>query len=28
LEEYDPALFEVVSITMAYEGHVDWRYSP
>lgn len=28
LERYDPELFALVSKTMAYEGHVDWRYSP
>jgi DUF1680 family protein len=27
LKEYDPALYELVRETMAYEGHVDWRYS-
>jgi hypothetical protein len=26
LKEYDPALFDLVSETMAYGGHVDWRY--
>jgi hypothetical protein len=26
LKEYDPALFALVNETMAYEGHVDWRY--
>jgi alpha-glucosidase len=26
LREYDPALFELVHKTMAYEGHVDWRF--
>jgi hypothetical protein len=28
LERYDPELFELVNETMAYEGHVDWRYKP
>jgi len=27
LKEYDPALFALVNETMAYSGHVDWRYS-
>jgi hypothetical protein len=27
LKEYDSALFALVNETMAYEGHVDWRYS-
>jgi alpha-glucosidase len=26
LEAYDPALYALVSETMAYSGHVDWRY--
>jgi hypothetical protein len=26
LREYDPSLFGLVNETMAYEGHVDWRY--
>ena len=26
LSKYDPALYELVHNTMAYEGHVDWRY--
>ena len=26
LEEYDPDLYELVRETMAYEGHVDWRF--
>ena len=26
LQEYDPELFELVAETMAYRGHVDWRY--
>jgi DUF1680 family protein len=26
LKEYDPALYELVNETMAYDGHVDWRY--
>ncbi len=25
LKQYDPALFELVNKTMAYDGHVDWR---
>jgi alpha-glucosidase len=28
LKDYDPALFGLVDETMAYAGHVDWRYSP
>jgi hypothetical protein len=28
LKEYDPSLFALVDETMAYGGHVDWRYSP
>ncbi len=28
LKAYDPDLFALVSETMAYEGHVDWRYTP
>jgi hypothetical protein len=27
LQAYDPALFALVKETMAYEGHVDWRYT-
>jgi hypothetical protein len=26
LKEYDPALYELVNETMAYDGHVDWRF--
>jgi hypothetical protein len=26
LAAYDPALFALVNETMAYDGHVDWRY--
>lgn len=26
LREYDPALFELVRNTMAYDDHVDWRF--
>jgi hypothetical protein len=26
LREYDPPLYNLVAETMAYEGHVDWRY--
>lgn len=28
LKEYDPDLFALVRETMAYAGHVDWRYRP
>jgi len=28
LKEYDPGLYALVHETMAYEGHVDWRYRP
>jgi len=28
LSTYDPDLFAVVNETMAYDGHVDWRYRP
>jgi hypothetical protein len=28
LKEYDPELFALVNETMAYDGHVDWRYKP
>jgi hypothetical protein len=27
LKEYDPELYALVNETMAYDGHVDWRYS-
>jgi hypothetical protein len=27
LETYDPDLYALVNETMAYDGHVDWRYS-
>jgi len=27
LEAYDPALYALVNETMAYDGHVDWRYN-
>lgn len=27
LRQYDPALYALVTETMAYDGHVDWRYS-
>ena len=27
LKEYDPGLFALVNETMAYDGHVDWRYA-
>jgi hypothetical protein len=27
LKEYDPDLYALVNETMAYDGHVDWRYS-
>ncbi len=26
LNEYDPGLYALVNETMAYDGHVDWRY--
>ena len=26
LQTYDPALYALVNETMAYDGHVDWRY--
>jgi hypothetical protein len=26
LKAYDPELYDVVNQTMAYDGHVDWRY--
>lgn len=28
LKGYDPDLFAIVAETMAYEGHVDWRFKP
>jgi len=28
LKDYDPDLYELVNATMAYDGHVDWRYAP
>jgi hypothetical protein len=28
LRQYDPGLFALVDQTMAYNGHVDWRYTP
>ena len=28
LKEYDPDLYSLVNETMAYDGHVDWRYRP
>jgi alpha-glucosidase len=28
LEQYDPDLYAIVHETMAYAGHVDWRYAP
>jgi hypothetical protein len=28
LKQYDPDLFALVNETMAYDGHVDWRYKP
>ena len=28
LKEYDSDLYGLVTETMAYEGHVDWRFSP
>jgi hypothetical protein len=28
LRTYDTPLFDLVRETMAYEGHVDWRYTP
>jgi hypothetical protein len=27
LKQYDPDLFALVNETMAYDGHVDWRYA-
>jgi hypothetical protein len=28
LKAYDAGLFDLVNETMAYDGHVDWRYKP
>ncbi len=28
LKDYDPDLFALVNETMAYDGHVDWRFKP
>ena len=28
LKDYDPDLHALVNGTMAYDGHVDWRYQP
>ena len=28
LKAYDPDLYALVNETMAYDGHVDWRYKP
>lgn len=28
LKDYDPELYALVNETMAYDGHVDWRYKP
>ncbi len=28
LKAYDPDLYALVNETMAYDGHVDWRYAP
>ena len=28
LKEHDPDLYALVNETMAYDGHVDWRYRP
>jgi alpha-glucosidase len=28
LKEYDPEFYELVNETMAYDGHVDWRFTP
>jgi hypothetical protein len=28
LEAYDPDLFALVRETMAFDGHVDWRFGP
>jgi len=27
LKDYDPDLFSLINETMAYDGHVDWRYA-
>jgi len=26
LKAYDPDLYSLINETMAYDGHVDWRY--
>ena len=28
LKDYDPDPYALVNVTMAYDGHVDWRYAP
>ena len=28
LKDYDPELYALVNETMAYDGHVDWRFTP
>ena len=28
LKDYDPDLYALVNETMAYDGHVDWRFTP
>jgi hypothetical protein len=28
LKNYDPELYSLVNETMAYDGHVDWRFQP
>jgi hypothetical protein len=28
LKDYDPDLYALVNVTMAYDGHLDWRYRP
>ena len=28
LKDYDPGLYGLVNVTMAYDGHVDWHYAP
>jgi len=28
LKDYDPGLYALVNETMAYDGHVDWRFKP
>jgi hypothetical protein len=28
LQDYDPGLFALVNETLAYDGHVDWRFKP